>query len=76
MNFDLFYCNQAEMLLEKYEKLLEVSLKQSVTQSSLRSSMCGKWKNKMLMLFVAKLGIFRIQQGLFKSKSNLILFER
>ena len=76
MNFDLFYCNQAEMLLEKYEKLLEVSLKQSVTQSSLISSMCGIWKNKMLMLFVGKLGIFRIQQGLFKSKSNLILFER
>ena len=76
MNFDLFHCNQAEMLLQKYEKLLEVSLKQSVTQSSLRSSMCGMWKTKILMLFVAKLGIFRIQQELFKSKSNLILVER
>ena len=38
--------------------------------------MCGMWKTKMLMLFVAKLGIFRIQKELFKSKSNLILFER
>ena len=30
---------------------------------------------KMLMLFVAKLGIFRIQQELSNSKSNLILFK-
>ena len=33
-------------------------------------------KNQMLMLFVAKLDIFRTQQELFKSKSNLVLFER
>ena len=30
MNSDLFYYNQAEMLLEKYEKLLELSVKQLV----------------------------------------------
>ena len=39
---------------------------------SLGQTMCSVWK--MLMLFVAKLGIFRIQQELSKSKSNLILF--
>ena len=38
--------------------------------------MFGVWKTKLLMLFVAKLGIFRIQQELCKSKSNLISFER
>ena len=30
----------------------------------------------ILMLFFAKLGIFRIQQELSKSKFNLILFKR
>ena len=39
---------------------------------SLDQTMCSVWK--MLMLFVAKLGIFRIQQELSKSKSNLIPF--
>ena len=33
-------------------------------------------REKMLKLFVARLGIFRIQQKLSKSKSNLILFKR
>ena len=54
------------MLLEMYENLLELSVKQLAIQSILASSislgptMCGVWKTKMLMLFVAKLGIFRI----------------
>ena len=30
MNSDLFYYNQAEMLLEKYENLLELSVKQLI----------------------------------------------
>ena len=38
LNSDLFYHNQAEMLLEKYENLLELSVKQLVIQSSLASS--------------------------------------
>ena len=33
-------------------------------------------KNQMLMLLVAKLGIFRIQQYLLKSKSNAMHFKR
>ena len=47
MNSDLFYYKQAEMLLEKYENLLELSVKQLVKQSGLASSislgqtMCG-----------------------------------
>ena len=51
-------------------------------QSGLASSifqgqtMFGVWKTKMLMLFIAKLGIFRIQQELSKEKSNLIPFKR
>ena len=59
------------MLLQKYENLLELSVKQLVLvlQSSLASSI-SLWcvKNQMLMLFVAKL-------ELSKSKSNLIPFK-
>ena len=70
------------MLLENYENLLELPVKELVVQSSLASlislgqTMCVVWKAKMLMLFLAKLGIFRIQQVLSKSKSNLIPFKR
>ena len=45
---DCFYYNQAVMLLEKYENLLELSVKQLVIQSSLAGSislgqsMCGE----------------------------------
>ena len=74
------------MLLEKYENLLELSVKQLVLvlQSSL-PSLISLWcvKNQMLMLFVAKLGIVLImdrhdliQQELSKSKSILISFKR
>ena len=65
---DLFYYNQAGILLENYENSLELSVKRLVIQSSLASSvslgqtMCGMWKTKMLMLLVAKLGIFCFQQ--------------
>ena len=60
------------MLLQKYENLLELSDKQLVIQSSLASSislgqtMFGVKKNQILMLFFAKLVIFRIQQELSK----------
>ena len=70
------------MLLENYENLLELPVKELVVQSSLASlislgqTMCVVWKAKMLMLFLAKLGTFRIQQVLSKSKSNLIPFKR
>ena len=82
LNSDLFYYNRAEMPLEKFEILLEFSVNQLLIQSSLASlvfldqTMCCVWKTKMLMLFVEKLDIFRIQKELFKSKSNLILFKR
>ena len=67
MNSHLFYYNQAEMLLEMYENLLELFVKQLVIQLSLASSIslgqitCDVRKTKILMLFVAKLGIFRMQ---------------
>ena len=63
------------MLLEKYENLLELSVEQLVIQSSLASSialgqsMCGVWKTKMLMLFVAKLSFFNIPQDVYPSPS-------
>ena len=82
LNSDSFYYNQAGMLLEKYESLLILSVKQLVIQSSLARSisqgqtMYGVWETKISILFVTKLGIFRNQQELSKSKSNLIPFNR
>ena len=79
LNSDLFYYNRAEMPLEKFEILLEFSVNQLLSLPSLvflDQTMCCVWKTKMLMLFVEKLDIFRIQKELFKSKSNLILFKR
>ena len=82
LNSDSFYYNQAGMLLEKYESLLILSVKQLVIQSSLARSlsqgqtMYGVWETKILILFVTKLGIFRNQQELSKSKSNLVPFNR
>ena len=35
LDSDWFYCNQAEMLLEKYENVLELSVEQLVLQSNL-----------------------------------------
>ena len=69
------------MLLEKYENILELSAKQLVIQSSLASSICVgqtvSWvKSQILMLLVAMLGIFPIQQELPKCKSNIIPFKR
>ena len=52
------------MLFEKSESWLEWSVKKLVMQSRLASldslgqAMFAVWKIKMLMLFVAKLGIF------------------
>ena len=66
MELDGFYYNQAEMLLEKSENLLEWSVKQLLIKSSLASSISLSqtmfWcvKNQMLILFVAKFGIFHI----------------
>ena len=82
LNSDSFYYNQAGMLLEKYESLLILSVKQLLIQSSLARSisqgqtMYGVWETKILILFVTKLGVFRNQQELSKSKSNLIPFNR
>ena len=69
------------MLLEKYENFLELSVEQLVIQSSLAISISvgqNVWwvKNQMLMLFVAMLGTFPIQQKLSKCKSNIISFKR
>ena len=69
------------MLLEKSENLLELYVKQLVIQSRLASSIslgqaCEKpnvWcvKNQMLMLFVAKLGIFVSNKSYPSLKSSL-----
>ena len=69
MNSDLLNYSQAGILLEKYENLLELSI-------SLGQTMRAMWKTIMLILFVAKLGIFRIQQELSNSKSDQIPFKR
>ena len=63
---DSFYYNQAGMLLEKAEDLLELYVKHLVVQSSLaidfpRSGYVWCVKKQMLMLFVAKLDIIRIK---------------
>ena len=73
---DSFNYNQAGMLLERCENLLESSVKavSNIIKFS-KFDFPGSdyvWclKNKMLiMLFVAKLSIFRIQQELSKSLS-------
>ena len=52
LDSDWFYYNQAGILLEKSENLLELSVKQLVIQSRLASSislgqaMCDVWKTK------------------------------
>ena len=46
---NLFYHNQAEMLLEKYENLLELATKQEVIQTSLESSITIKLKGVILI---------------------------
>ena len=46
---NLFYHNQTEMLLEKYENLLELSTKQEVIQTSLESSITIKLKGVILI---------------------------
>ena len=74
-SFDDICILKKMMLLKKYENLLELSVEQLVIQSSLASSialgqsMCGVWKTKMLMLLVAKLSFFYIQQDIYPSPS-------
>ena len=52
------------MLLDKSENLLELSVKQLVMESRLASK--PYVKNKMLMLFVAKSGIFVSNKSLIQ----------
>ena len=49
------------MLLEKFENLLELLVKQLVIQSRLASSISLGVKNQMLTLFVAKVGINQVK---------------
>ena len=49
MGSNLFYYKQAEMLLVKYENLLELSTKQEVIQASLESSITMKSKGVILI---------------------------
>ena len=63
LDSDLFYYNQAGMLLEKYENLLELSVKQLLIESSLASSisidqaMCGV-KNQNVNVVRSKVRYF------------------
>ena len=70
------------MLLEKSENLLELSVKQLEIRSRLARwlspgqdicLLCGK---SNFNIFCGKVWYFRIQQELFKSKSNLIPFKK
>ena len=61
LDLDWFYYNQAGMLLEKFENLLELLVKQLVIQSRLASSISLGVKNQMLTLFVAKVGINQVK---------------
>ena len=70
------------MLLEKSENLLELSVKQLEIRSRLARWLspgqdiclvCGK---SNFNIFCGKVWYFRIQQELFKSKSNLIPFKK
>ena len=64
-----------ELLLEKYEDVLELSIKQYVMQlspTSLGQIMCDLWKTYMML--VTKLVIFCIELDLCLSKSNPIPF--
>ena len=67
---DWFYYNQGGLLLELYENLLELSVKQLVLNSNLANPIF-LWcvKNEKLMKIIATLCIFLIQQQLSKSKS-------
>ena len=60
LDLDWFYYNQAGMLLEKFENLLELLVKQLVIQSRLASSISLGVKNQMLTLFVAKVDINQV----------------
>ena len=82
MNSDLFCYNQVEMLLEKYKKLLGLSVKQLIIQSSLASLIslgqtmwCVKNQNLGNLGNLEKLGNLCIQQELSKPKSNLVLLK-
>ena len=61
LDLDWFYYNQAGMLLEKFENLLELLVKQLAIQSRLASSISLGVKNQMLTLFVAKVGINQVK---------------
>ena len=63
---------------EKYENLLELSVTNCNTIKFDFPLSDYVWcvKIKMLMLFVAKLGIFSLQQELSRSKYNPIPFKR
>ena len=82
MNSDLFKYSQAGDPVSWIILLLELSVKQLVIQSSLAilislgQIMGAMWEAVMLILFIAKLGIFRIEQELSNSKSNQIPFKR
>ena len=74
--------NQAGMLWWKYEDFLELSFKKlanTIKSNFLWSDNERCMKNQMLIMLmqlVAALGVFRMQQGLFRTQSNQVLFKR
>ena len=71
--------NQAGMLWWKYEDFLKLSFKKlsnAIKSNFLWSDNERCMKNEMLMQLVAAMGVFRMQQELFRTQSNQVPFKR
>lgn len=71
--------NQAGMLWWKYEDFLKLSFKKlsnAIKSNFLWSDKERCMKNEMLMQLVAAMGVFRMQQELFRTQSNQVPFKR
>ena len=73
MDSDWFYNNQADMLLEMSENLLELSVKQLVIQWRLASSVCEK---QNVDVVCSKVRYVHTQKALSKPNCNLNPFKR
>ena len=76
LDSDWFCYNQAGMLLEMSENLLEFSVKQLVIQSRLASPIFRGQFMFGVNVVCSKVRSFRIQKALIKPKANLVPFKR
>ena len=79
----LTYWNQSDLIITRLESKFSGIIIKTVSKTikfskfdSPKSDYVWCVKKRKLMLFVAKLGIFRIKQELPKSNSNLISFKK